>query len=224
MLQNESLITKWAPALLLMELDEILWKDSDHIQIKQLWDYMCTYCYLPRLANFGVLEDSIRNGVNSTEYFALAAGIVGDKYLDLKYNEAVSSIDKSAYLVKILTALKQKTSEQSASSVQPQHEEAQSDQSDDTKSSVSHTNETKTPSQIDRRFYMSAELDNTRIGRDVQRLVEEVINHISSLDNCNLNITLEVSAERDEGFSTTTIRTVSENCRTLKVKDFGFEK
>ena len=39
-------------------------------------------------------------GVNSTEYFALAAGISGDRYLDLKYNVFVGAIDRSAYLVK----------------------------------------------------------------------------------------------------------------------------
>lgn len=49
MIQNEALITQWAPALLLMELNNLLWKDADHIEIKKLWDYLCTYCYLPRL-------------------------------------------------------------------------------------------------------------------------------------------------------------------------------
>ena len=39
MVQNEALITKWAPALLLMELDNILWKDTDSISVKRL-DYL----------------------------------------------------------------------------------------------------------------------------------------------------------------------------------------
>lgn len=47
MAQNETLIPKWAPALLLMELDNLLWRDKDSIAIKTLWDYLCTYCYLP---------------------------------------------------------------------------------------------------------------------------------------------------------------------------------
>ena len=52
MIQNESLITKWAPALLLMELDNLLWREDDSISIKKLWEYLCTYCYLPRLADY----------------------------------------------------------------------------------------------------------------------------------------------------------------------------
>jgi len=59
MIQNEQVITSWAPALLQMFLDELLWKDSNDIQIKKLWEYLSTYCYLPRLASYAVLEDAI---------------------------------------------------------------------------------------------------------------------------------------------------------------------
>lgn len=70
---------------------------------------------------------------------------------------------------------------------------------------------------------MSAKLDTTRINRDVQNLVQEVISHLTDLDGCDVEITLEVSAHSDEGFSTPVVRTVSENCKTLKVGSFGFE-
>lgn len=100
MQQQEQLITKWAPALLLMELDDVLWKDKSCIQIKKLWEYLCTYCYLPRLADYSVLEDAIRMGVNSSEYFALAAAYSDGRYIDLKFDELVSFIQPSDYLVK----------------------------------------------------------------------------------------------------------------------------
>ena len=46
-----------------MELDKLLWKERRDIQIKQLWEYLCTYCYLPRLAGYDVLEKAIRQGL-----------------------------------------------------------------------------------------------------------------------------------------------------------------
>jgi hypothetical protein len=70
---------------------------------------------------------------------------------------------------------------------------------------------------------MSAELDTTRIGRDVQKLVEEVISHLTSVDGCQVEITLELNAKSPEGLLPQIVRTISENCRTLRVKDFGFE-
>ena len=67
-------------------------------------------------------------------------------------------------------------------------------------------------------------LDNTRVIRDLQRYLDEVIKHLSSTDNCNVELSLEVNAETPTGFSQETVRTVSENCRTLNVSNFGFEK
>ena len=75
-----------------------------------------------------------------------------------------------------------------------------------------------------RRFFLSAALDTTRINRDVQNYVEEIIRHLTSEDGTRVTISLEVEAESDNGFSPQTIRTVSENARTLGAKDAGFEE
>ena len=40
MIQNEQIIEKWAPILLLMELDNLLWRESENISIRQLWEYL----------------------------------------------------------------------------------------------------------------------------------------------------------------------------------------
>ncbi|MBR4150544.1 MAG: hypothetical protein IKR08_04105, partial [Firmicutes bacterium] len=73
-------------------------------------------------------------------------------------------------------------------------------------------------------FFMSVKLDNTRVIRDLQKYLEEVINHLSTVDNCDVELSLEVSAHAADGFPQATVRTVSENCRTLHVDNFGFEK
>lgn len=71
---------------------------------------------------------------------------------------------------------------------------------------------------------MSAQLDNTRINRDVQRLVEEVISYLSSVDGADLEVVLELNVKAPAGLPQNIVRTVSENCRTLKVKTFGFDE
>ena len=70
---------------------------------------------------------------------------------------------------------------------------------------------------------MSAPLDTTRIGRDVQRLVEEIISHLTDTDGAHVTLNLEVSAESPDGFSDSTVRTVQENCQTLRIRNCGFE-
>lgn len=230
MAQNETLISKWAPALLLMELDKLLWSDKDSIAIKTLWDYLCTYCYLPRLSGYEVLEDAIRTGVNSTEYFALAAGASEGRFLDLKFNQFVGIIDRSSYLVRVTAAQKQIAEEQAAQPA-PQPQPGSDGTAPGDGLVTPPVGGTfgppvagdPAPVPKNTHFYMSAELDTTRINRDVQRLVEEVITHLTSVEGAQVKVSLEVSLEAPSGLPQQTVRTVSENCRTLKVKDFGFD-
>lgn len=219
MAQNETLISKWAPALLRMELDNLLWRDKDCIAIKTLWDYLSTYCYLPRLASYEVLEDAICTGVNSTEYFAIAAGEADGRFIELKFNQYVGVIERSAFLVKRAVAQQQLSEERAATA---------SSDPDPIPANTSKTLAVVPPieplSQIkNTHFYMSATLDNTRINRDVQNLVEEVIGHLAAVDGAEVKISLEVNVQAPNGILQQTVRTVSENCRTLKVKDFGFD-
>ncbi|GHS93871.1 hypothetical protein AGMMS50276_05310 [Synergistales bacterium] len=224
MIQNEAVITQWAPALLKMELDNLLWKDSDRIEIKKLLEYLCTYCYLPRIANTEVLENAIRNGLNSAEYFAFASGFDGERYIGLKFNQDVGIIECSGYLVKVAVAQKQLD------------EEAQQQQSAAIQTDISN------PAPIDKgahdvheeppaprtpknkHFSMSVQLDNTRIGKEVQKLVEEVISHLTTSDGARVEISLEVNVESPNGLSQQVVRTVSENCRTLRVRNFEFNE
>ena len=80
-----------------------------------------------------------------------------------------------------------------------------------------------TPTVQNKHFYMSAKLDNTRVNRDINNLVSEVIQHLMAVDGANVELKLEVEVEAENGIPSTTVRTVSENCRTLKVTDFGFD-
>lgn len=230
MLQNEQIITKWAPSLLKMELDNLLWKDSTHIQVKKLWEYLTTYCYLPRLANYSVLESTIRVGVSGDECFAIASSIEGERFVDLRYNQTVLEVYTSDYLVNLLTALKQ-INQDSKHSSEPIHGQSNGIDNIAVSDVVTanggnqSTNVVMPPAaEIDKHFYMSVKLDNTRVIRDLQKYLDEVIIHLNTTDNCEVKLSLEVEAFAENGFQQGAIRTISENCRTLRVDNFGFEK
>ncbi len=238
MLQNELVIERWAPVLLRMELDNLLWRDSDHISIKTLWEYFCMYCYLPRLANFTVLEEAIRMGLNSSEYFAYAAGFDGSRYIDLKFNQPVDVIAQSGYLVKVEKAALQIAKEAAKRGqesrqvgtdiVHPSHPEAVGVSGECPGVDVSPGDiigdgtEPPAPSPRVTEFYLSTKLDTMRIVRDVNELMEEVVKHLLNTNGCQVEISLEVRANSPDGFPEQVVRVVSENSRTLKVNDFGF--
>jgi hypothetical protein len=75
-----------------------------------------------------------------------------------------------------------------------------------------------------RRFHGSVSLEPTRVGRDAGRIADEVVSHLAGLIGSDVNVTLEISAGVPNGVPEKVVRTVTENCRTLKFKDHGFEE
>ena len=230
MIQSEQIITNWAPALLLMQLDDLLWKDSNDIQIKNLWGYLTTYCYLPRLANYSVLEDTILRGLASDEYFALAGAYSGSRYVDLQFNKTLMSINQSDLLVKAQVAMKQIVAEQKETPPQPggqpggeQPGPGGTPGGEPPAGPGGTPGPGPQPAKDNTHFFMSAKLDTTRVNRDVNDYVQEIIQHLMAVEGSDVELTLEVNVNAPNGIPSGTVRTVSENCRTLKITNFGFD-
>jgi hypothetical protein len=79
-------------------------------------------------------------------------------------------------------------------------------------------------SQLSTRFHGSVSLDATRVGRDAGRIADEVISHLTALVGSEVKVTLEIEAQVPNGVPENTVRTVTENSRTLKFDTHGFEK
>ena len=73
-------------------------------------------------------------------------------------------------------------------------------------------------------FHGTAMLDAARVGRDAGRIADEVIAHLAGLVGSKVTVTLEIEAEVPSGVPEHVVRTVTENCRTLKFNSQGFEK
>ena len=230
MLQGEQIITKWAPALLQMTLDDLLWRDVDHIQIKKLWEYLSTYCYLPRLSSVSVLEEAIYQGLSSNEFFGCAAAYANDRYVDLKWNQTVFSINQSDLLVKPHVAKaqhikeKQKTEDPSSgTNVNPGGQQG-GGTGNPTGNGTSSGADNVTADILNRHFFMSADIDPVRVNKVVSTYVDEIIRYLMQVDGATVELRLEVDVNAPNGIPSNTVRTISENCKTLKVNDFGFSK
>ena len=231
MLQGEQVITKWAPALLQMTLDDLLWRDVDHIQIKKLWEYLSTYCYLPRLSSVSVLEEAIYQGLSSDEFFGCAAAYANDRYVDLKWNQTVFNINQSDLLVKPHVAKaqvakeKQKKEENGFSgSNTDQGGQSGNNGGNATGAGTSAGGSDVTTEIPNRRFFMSADIDPVRVNKVVSTYVDEIVRYLMQVDGASVELRLEVDVHAPNGIPATTVRTVLENCKTLKIKDFGFDR
>jgi predicted AAA+ superfamily ATPase len=82
---------------------------------------------------------------------------------------------------------------------------------------------TAPPAPRNTRFFGTVRLDPERYGRDINRLYQEVIQHLAAPEGVDLEITVEITASKKDGFPDDKTRIVSENARTLKFDQYGFE-
>jgi predicted AAA+ superfamily ATPase len=231
---DELLITGFAASRLRMELDRVpLWRDN-HVPIKQLVEYFASYLYLPRLADPGVLIGAVRDGLAlitwEKDAFAYAESYDEEagRYRGLRCGRQVILADRDApgLLVKPEIALRQMETEKplapGSDKVSPG--EAGETTTPGTAPGGSSTTTDPVDPPTPKRFHGTVVLDAARVGRDAGRIADEVISHLVGLVGSNVTVTLEVEAEIKSGAPDTVVRTVTENCRTLKFKSQGFEK
>jgi hypothetical protein len=92
-----------------------------------------------------------------------------------------------------------------------------------TAAGAAYTGEPEPSGLRNTRFFGVAKVSSALYMRDLTKIAQEVIRHLATSDDVDLQITLEISARNKDGYSDEKIRTVSENARTLKFDSYGFE-
>jgi hypothetical protein len=219
--QSEMLIPRWSPDNLRMELDRYLWRDQPHLGLKQLWEYLARYCYLPRLYNEDVLLEAVGDGVARDDApfgYATMVGLDGI-YKGLAFGQPTSDLyfDDNSVLIRPEIAQEQIDS-QKQQTIQPP-----SMPSSERFGTPTVTPTTPPRPRLTTRYHGTVSLDPQRVNKEMATIVEEIIQRLTSLTGTDVEITLEISAERLSGFDDSTVRTINENSRTLKFKSHGFE-
>ncbi len=235
---DEMLLVTLGGERLRHEIDKVpLWR-GNHVPIKQLVEDFATYLYLPRLKDENVLHSAIRNGVNMINWeadsFAYTAGWDDSKkrYQNLNPSTQSYNFDSAKSLIvkpEIAAAqleMEMKTSEPPTGGTTPAVISPQPGAVWDGggtltgKTVLVKVNE----GPLYRRFHGSVKLDPIRIGRDTNKIADEVVQHFNALIDADVEVTLEISVNLRSGASEKIMRDVTENCRTLKFENFGFEE
>ena len=219
-----------------MVLDALpLWR-GNHVSIKQLCEDFAQYLYLPRLKNRQVLLDAIAQGISMLQWaedgFAYAQDFDKDRnrYVGLTGGKIITvHPDGGNLLVKANVAASQLKVDSAAATVVAETVETIGSTTvpgvgrSTGKPSVTAPDLTTIKIQP-RRFFGSVKLDPTRLGRDAGKIAEEIISHLVGLQGSNAELTLEIEVRVPDGVPDNVIRTVTENCRTLKFTNAGFEE
>ena len=197
--------------------------------MKQLWEYLASYLYLPRLRNEQVLIDAIIYGAGSLtwqEYFAYASAIQEDgNYIGLIAGSLPNVIlDSESVLVKPELAKRQREEELLKKSGDEYEKGEKDDKGIRDGEEVIAEGEDETRGIVLRRFHGSVELNPLRLGTDAGRIADEIVSHLAGLIDSDVQVVLEINAEVASGIPDDVIRILSENCNTLKFISHEFEE
>jgi hypothetical protein len=236
-LRNDGqMVAQFTATFLRQALDSIpLWR-GNHVAVKQLVEDFARYPYLQRLRDGDVLLSAMREGVASvtwrTDAFAFAEGFdeAKGRYLGLRGGKVLAfGPDAVGLLVKSSVADAQLEAERPKPAPQTPGAGTERPPGDPAGSGSAPRppipGEGSAPVAVPpTHFFGSVKVDAARISRDVGTIANEVLQHLGSLPNSEIIVTVEIQARVPGGVPDNVVRTVSENCRTLKFKNQSFEK
>jgi hypothetical protein len=205
---EEKLISRYSGTRVRMDLDRIpLWSANRDVKIADLWDAYCRFPYLPRLASFEVLQHAVRDGIAKTDWitdgFAYAEAREGDDFRGL-IAAAIPNTARSGLLVHpeiaepLLKPAPVPVPEPAGGSGSPGPQPPP---------------QPPPSGQPKVRFYATFTLDGVRGVAQLSDILNDVVDHLKREPGSGVEITLEVRAQNEAGFSAQTIRVVNENSR-----------
>lgn len=222
MLAESRLYTVYAPALLRGLLNGVLapeW-EGGHVSIARLWELIASYVYLPRLASVKVLEDAARIAPHTTTWaidsFTCADGFdtVTGRYLGLATGGEFQTATQTTLIVRPDIASAQLARERAADATDSVW--AISDALRPAEPGSDREAVVITTTIVPTSFGGSVLLGNGSLLRDFRGVVDEVVAHLLAEYGAKVEVRLEITAHRDEGFSDEVRRVVTENSKQLR--------
>jgi predicted AAA+ superfamily ATPase len=223
---EEGLIAEYSGARLRMDLDRVpLWK-GDHVGVKELWSYYAQYLYLSRLRDSKSLAEAVQNGVASTTWeqdafaYADAWDEAAGRYVGLVAGGVPSVlVDGVSVVVKPEAARRQLDEEAPAPGPEPGPTPGPAPAPGPGEPAPEPPDEL-----LVRRFFGVKTLDPQRVSRDADQVAAEVVKHLVGLVGADVEVKIEISANAPDGVPDDVVRTVTENAKTLKFEQHGFEE
>src|SRR6056297_366322 len=231
LVSDEALLPEIGPERLNRELEKYIWNGKPHLHLKDLWEYLNRYTYLPRLKNRDALTKSVQSAVSGMlpGPFAYAERLDegSQAYAGLaieKSSNALVSIDSDSVIVRpdIAEANRPKPAvapEQSGLGSGPDTATASSDEGSSAPAGADagHPSSGSEPEAETKpkRFVGTVMLSSDRPARDMHQIVEAIVEQLTTLPGAEVSLTLEIDAEVTSGLDRAKVRTLLENAGTL---------
>ncbi len=223
-LDNEWIVTAYAPIHLSGWLKRLYWKEAPHCDARRVWQDSCKYLYLPRLSRKVVFEETITEGIRHQDWFGFAdAHDPTTGYQGLLFGrEGKPYLTEGALLVTPDAARADLERKRAASEPPPDIVTNIFPDSPTTKGGDAAPR-TPVPSAGAKRFYASIELDALLGLAQFKDINDNVIAHLVQKLGAHVTVRVDIEASHPTGFDTSLQRTVRENANTLGFATASFE-
>lgn len=221
LVSDEALLPELGPTRLDRDLQKYIWNGKPHLHLKDLWEYLNRYIYLPRIKNQEVLVKAVRAAVAGTVAgpFAYAESWDenSDGYAGLLIEAAHNPhvlIDSQSLIVKPDVAESHRPATL-LETVGTDDVPGRTDDGDTQSGTTSHDVTNEPHEQLPTRFMGSVMISADRPARDIHQIVEAIVEQLTTIPGSDVTLKLEIDAEVAQGLDRSKVRTLLENATTL---------
>ncbi|SKA31602.1 DUF499 domain-containing protein [Consotaella salsifontis] len=225
LVSDEGLLPELGPARLDRELQKYIWNGKDHLFLKDLWEYLNRYTYLPRLKDRNVLVRSVQSAVSGMLPGPFAYAERWDEARQSYAGLAISGsgniavvIDSESIIVKPEVAEAHRA--KLAAAAAEARDEKVAGPAGGLDESQSGSGGLGTGSKPDEerkptRFMGTVMISPDRPAREIHQIVEAIVEQLTTLPGSEVSLKLEIDAEVPSGLDRSKVRTLVENATTL---------
>ena len=215
---DDTIIKDIAPSVFSDKLQQYIWSNNtyqEHIVIDTLWELMAQNVYMPRLRDRSVLSTCIKEGVLAGT-FGFAHAFTDGDYVNFRFEENVGAlrIEKgtTAILINHELARIYKEEEEKRKVVKPPPKpDIETGKEDDSTGTTPDPPQPKGPTHVVVTKTLQLELPFT----DEIEVIQDEIARTLKADGGKVNIQIVVTADKSDGFSENTTRSVKSNSEHL---------
>ena len=218
---DEGLLPELGPARLDRELQKYIWNGKNHLSLRDLWEYLNRYIYLPRVKDRNVLIKAVRASVGAMVPGPFAYAERWDeksgRYIGLVLQNGANAavvIDSDSLIVKPEVAERQSKETTAVAAILVDPEQTAIKQAAE-QTGLRQTGTAVQPEREPTRFIGTVMISADRPAHEMRQIVEAIVEQLTILPGSEVSLKLEIDADVPNGLDRSKVRTLLENANTL---------
>lgn len=222
LVSDQGIWPELGPDNLNRQLEKYIWNGKPHLYLKDIWEYLNRYIYLPRLNDRSVLSKAVQTAIGGIipGPFAYAErwDDASDSYVGLAISGAghvQAVIDNDSVIIKPDVAEAHRTKPSGQPDDDGRAQPGPSDTPSKEDDGGGAEGKSKPEGALPTRFVGTVMISADRPAHEIRQVVEAIIEQLTTLPGSEVSIKLEIDAEVPSGLDRAKVRTLMENAATL---------